>query len=290
MRLLVLGGTVFLGRHVVQVALARGDDVTLFHRGRHARGLFPDADEVLGDRDGGLAALDGREWDAVIDTSGQDPLLVRASAEALTGRVGRYTFVSSVSAYADHSRLGMDESEPTLESGDDYGARKAQCEREVTEAFADRAAIVRPGLIVGPHDPTDRFDWWVRRIAAGGTVVAPEPRDQPVQVIDARDLAEWMLDAPTGVFDAVGDVMTMEAFLGTLIAATGSDAELEWTSEEDLLAQGIEPWDDMPLWVCASRNPETAGFLAVSNARAVAAGLRFRPLANTVHDVRGSSR
>lgn len=286
MKLLVLGGTVFVGRHVVEAALARGYEVTLFHRGRNARGLFPDAEEVLADRSAGLAALEGGEWDVVIDTSGYVPNVVRASADALAERVGRYTFVSSVSAYADHSRLGMTEDSPVFRvESNDYGPRKAACEREVLEVFPDRGAIVRPGVIAGPHDPTDRFNRWVRRIAAGGRVAAPEPRDQPVQVIDARDLAGWMLDVPPGVFNAVGDTMTMEAFLETLIAACGSDAELEWTSEDDLLAQGIEPWDHIPLWVAPSQNPDLAGFLALSNARAVAAGLRFRPLAATVRDV-----
>jgi 2'-hydroxyisoflavone reductase len=290
MRLLVLGGTVFLGRHVVEAALARGHDVSLFHRGRQARGLYPEAEEILGDRDGGLGALDGREWDAVIDTSGRDSRLVRASAEALVDRVGHYTFVSSGSAYADHSRFGMDENSPTIDDpgSDDYGAQKAQCEREVLDVLGERCAIVRPGLIVGPYDPTDRFDWWVRRIAAGGKVVAPEPRDQPVQVIDARDLAEWMVRLDRGTFGAVGDVMTMEQFLERLIAACGSDVELDWTPEEQLLAQGVEPWDDMPLWLGPSKYPEFAGFMAVSNARAVAARLRFRPIEDTVRDVRGT--
>lgn len=165
-----------------------------------------------------------------------------------------------------------------------YGPQKAACEREVNDVFRDRGAIVRPGVIVGPHDPTDRFDWWVRRIAGGGRVVAPEPRDQPVQVIDARDLAAWMLDIPPGIFNAVGDVMTMEAFLHALLAASRSDAELDWTSEENLLVAGVEPWDDMPLWVAPSANPGFAAFLALSNARAVSAGLRFRPLEATVRD------
>jgi 2'-hydroxyisoflavone reductase len=296
MRLLVLGGTVFLGRHVVEAALARAHDVTLFHRGRNARGLFPQATELLGDRDGGLAPLAQGEWDAAIDTSGFVPRIVRASAELLADRVGHYTFVSSGSAYADHSRAGMSEDAPLAELDEPgsedverhYGALKALAEGEVEAAFAGRSAIVRSGLIVGPLDPTNRFTYWVTRIAAGGRVLAPEPRDQAVQVIDGRDLAGWMVDLAerraAGTFNAVGDVMTMEAMLDEIRGATASDAAFAWVPEDQLLEAGVEPWEELPLWLAPASDPGFAAFMAVSNARARSAGLRLRPLPETVAD------
>jgi 2'-hydroxyisoflavone reductase len=291
MRLLILGGTVFLGRHVVTDALERGHDVTLFHRGRTARGLYPAAEEVLGDRDGGLDVLQGRTWDAIVDTSGFVPRLVGDSARL---DAGHYTFVSSGSVYADHSRPGIDEDAPlaTLDdpSSEDvasyYGELKALCEAEVANAFPQRAAIVRSGLIVGPYDPTNRFTYWVTRIAEGGRVLAPEPRDQPVQVIDGRDLAGWMLDLAqrrtAGTFNAVGDPLPMEDLLEAIRAATGSDADLVWLPEQRLLDAAVEPWEELPLWLAPAADPQHAEFLNVSNERAVAAGLRLRPLAETI--------
>jgi 2'-hydroxyisoflavone reductase len=257
---------------------------------------LPAAEHIRGDRDGGLSGLAHGEWDAVIDTSGYVPRLVRDSAELLAGRVGRYVFISSVSVYADKSRPGTAEDEPLAELEDprseDVGAHydglKAACERVVTEVFDDLGTLIRPGLIVGPHDPTNRFTYWVRRIAAGGEVVAPEPRDQPTQVIDARDLAPFALDLVAtgtgGAFNAVGDVETLEHVLETVASATGADARLRWIPEEKLLAAGLEPWVDLPLWLATGANPSDQAFLARSNARAKAAGLALRPLADTVRD------
>ena len=296
MRLLVLGGTRFLGRHVAEAALARGHDLTLFNRGLADPSAFPAATRLVGDRDGGLDALADGEWDAVVDTSGYVPRVVRASAELLADRAATYVFVSTVSAYADTSQLGMTEDAPTVglddpdseDVGAHYGGLKALCEDVVVEATGGRAAIVRPGLIVGPHDPTNRFTYWVTELANGGEVVAPEPRDQPVQVIDARDLAAWMVDLAerggTGAFNAVGDVSTMEGVLTATAAAVGSDAQLRWVAEEDLLADGVEPWSGLPLWLAPGANPDHRGFMAISNARAKAAGLRLRPLEETVRD------
>ena len=223
MRLLVLGGTGFLGRHVVEAALAAGHDVTLLNRGRTNPELFPEVEKLVGDRDGDLAPLRGRRWDAAIDVPARIPRQVQSTTNALEG-IEHYTFVSSISAYRDFSRTGIDESAPVLEyeptMGDDdmetYGARKAECERIVAAAFPAGALIVRPGLIVGPHDPTDRFTYWPARVDRGGEILAPGPPGRIVQFIDARDLAPWIVrmveERRTGAFNVDG--------IGTTEAAT----------------------------------------------------------------------
>lgn len=298
MRLLVLGGTLFLGRHLVEAALARRHEVTIFTRGRTNPDLFPQVERLLGDRDGDLSALGGRSWDAVVDTSGYVPRVVRVSAELLADAIGRYTFVSSCSVYATLARAGADESAPTATIADEtseavdihYGALKALCERAAEKALPGRVLAVRAGLIVGPHDPTGRFTYWVHRIARGGDVLAPEPRDQPVQLVDARDLAQWILDMAetrrAGTFNATGPErrLTMEELLETIRATTRSHARLVWAAESFLVEQGVEPWSELPLWLAPETNPDDAGFLAVSAERAIAAGLRFRPLADTVFE------
>jgi 2'-hydroxyisoflavone reductase len=296
MRLLILGGTRFAGRHIAATALARDWQVTLFNRGREDPAAFPEAEHRVGDRDGGLDGLAGGEWDAVVDTSGYVPRLVRASAELLRDRVGTYIFVSSASVYADKSRSGITE-DAALARLDDpasedveahYDGLKALCEQAVREVMGDRAAIVRPGLIVGPHDPTNRFTYWVTRMATGGDVLAPEPRDQPVQVIDARDLAAWVIElagrGAAGTWNAVGDVSAMDDVLATIAGVTGGAANLQWMPEERLLAAGVEPWTDIPLWLAPGADPGYRGFLALSNARAKADGLTLRPLPATVKD------
>ncbi|MBA2537358.1 MAG: NAD-dependent epimerase/dehydratase family protein [Actinobacteria bacterium] len=300
MRLLILGGTVFVGRHLVEAAVARGHDVTLFNRGRHAAELFPAVEKLWGDRDGDLGALEGRTWDAVVDPSGYFPHIVRASAELLAERVEHYTFVSSASVYADVSAPGMNEAgrvhevppdaPEELTSPEAYGGFKALSEQAAEQAMPGRVLSVRAGLIVGPHDPTNRFTYWVTRIAAGGDVLAPEPREQPVQFVDARDLAGWVLDMAeqrkAGVFNASGPErpLTMEGFLESVLAATGSGTRLVWVDEQFLLDQGVEAFQDLPLWLAPSANPELAGFLAIDVSRALATGLRFRPLAETIRD------
>lgn len=296
MRLLILGGTRFAGRHIADAALTAGWDVTLFNRGQSDPEAFPEAEHLTGDRDGDLSALAGRAWDAVADTCGYVPRVVRASAELLADRTGRYVFVSSAGVYADKSHPGLTEDAPLVELEDPdsedveqhYDGLKALCEQTVVGLLGERATIVRPGLIVGPHDPTNRFTYWVTRIAEGGSVVAPEPRGQPVQVIDARDLAAFTLrlieDGGAGAFNAVGDVTTMERTLETIVAETGAATELDWTPEQRLLAQGLEPWTDLPLWLATESDPSYRGFLAMSNERATRAGLTLRPLAQTVRD------
>ena len=300
MRVLVLGGTVFVGRHVVEAALARGDEVTLFHRGRHGADLFPDVERLTGDRDGDLSALAGREWDAVVDTSAYFPRQVRASAEALAGRVGHYAFVSSTSVYANHSRVGTTEKAPVnevpegapeeLSTPELYGAFKALSERAAAEALPGRSLNVRAGLIVGPYDPTNRFTYWVTRLARGGGTLAPEPRTQPVQLVDARDLAAWMLRCAetgiTGTFNATGPAapLTLGELLERVRDAVGGRADLVWADERFLVDAGVEPFTDLPLWLAPTVDPDWSGFLGLDVSRALAAGLTFRPLEETARD------
>jgi len=295
MRLLVLGGTVFLGRAVAEAALAGGHHVTLFHRGVTNAGLFPEAEHRRGDRDGGLAALDHGTWDAVLDTSGYVPRVVGDSARLLADRASTYVFVSSISAYADIAEPGATEDHPlrvladlAVEQvgGETYGGLKAACEQAVRSALGERATIVRPGLIVGPFDPTDRFPYWPRRFARGGEVLAPGTPDAHVQVIDARDLAAWMLHLAQagihGTFNAVGPAgpMTMAGMLEACRAAAGTDATLTWVEDEFLVARDVQPWSELPMWLPAQHGAHAR----VSNARALAAGLAFRPTVETARD------
>lgn len=295
MRILIFGGTNFLGRHTA-AALERGHEVTLFHRGQTNPGLFPDAEEILGDREHDLALLAGREWDAVIDVPGYVPRIVRASAQALAGHVKHYAFISTISVYDSIPEPGMDESAPVgqlPEPSEDvqkyYGQLKALCEDEVRAAFPDAALVIRPGLIVGPFDPTDRFSYWPIRIARGGEVLAPGDPDRQVQVIDARDLANWTVDCvergTTGTFNATGPAtrLTMREMLEACREGTASDATFTWVDESFLEAEGVGPWMEVPLWLPAS-DTDTRGMLAVSIDRAVHAGLTFRPLAETARD------
>jgi 2'-hydroxyisoflavone reductase len=297
MKILILGGTVFVGRATVEVALERGHEVTLFNRGRSNPGLFPQVEQLQGDRDGGLAALANRHWDAVIDTCGYVPRVVRQSAEFLAEAVGQYLFISSLSVYAEPGQPGIDEQgavgklqDETVEeiTGETYGPLKVLCEQAVEQTLPGRALIVRPGLIVGPYDRTDRFTYWPWRVAQGSEVLAPGQPGRPIQFIDVRDLADWLVhlveNRQTGVYNAIGPEPqpTMGELLETCRSASGSDAQLVWVSEAFLAEQGVQPWADLPAWLPQSE-PSTAGFFAFSNRRAVAAGLKFRPLADTIH-------
>jgi 2'-hydroxyisoflavone reductase len=294
-KLLVLGGTLFLGRHIVVAALARGHEVTLFNRGETNPELFSELERLRGDRaTGDYAALRGRSWDAAIDVHGRAPTPVRSAAETLAHAVDRYAFVSSISVYADFSRpveegaatrkLAPDADEYDLEN---YGAAKAECERIVGRLFGDRALVVRPGLIVGPHDPTDRFTWWPRRIARGGDVLAPGDPGRLVQVIDGRDLAAWLVEmvdlGAGGTYNATGPdyPLTMGRMLDDCKRAAPSDARLVWVSDEFLTGQGVGEWMELPLWLAG---PEWAGMLAADVSRALDAGLAFRPLTETIRD------
>jgi 2'-hydroxyisoflavone reductase len=299
MKLLILGGTRFVGRHLTEAALARGHRVTLFHRGQTNPGLYPEAEHLLGDREGDLSALDGRGWDAVLDVNGYVPRIVRAAAERLAGSAGLYLFVSTLSVYADDTVLGRNEGAPLEQpapgeegrediTGKTYGWLKAHCERAVEEVWPGRTLIARPGLIVGPYDFTGRFPYWPWRVARGGEVLAPDRPGLPFQVIDGRDLADWLLrsieEGRTGIFNANGpeafpEVLTLGDFLEACREVAGSDARFTWVSEEFLLEQGVEPFRDLPVWVSGR---EHEGFHRMDNRKAVAAGLTFRPMADTV--------
>jgi|KBSSwiStaDraftv2_1062776.scaffolds.fasta_scaffold214280_2 2'-hydroxyisoflavone reductase len=295
MRILVLGGTRFLGRAFVEAAGERGHTLTLFNRGRTNPGLHPGVERITGDRDGGLGALAGRTWDAVMDPSGFFPRVVGASASALAKSAERYLFVSSISVYAEPMPRGVDETapvarlaDPSVEDigGGNYGGLKALCEERVREAFDDRALVVRPGLIVGPHDTTDRFPYWPRRLARGGEVLAPGSADAPVQLIDVRDLAAWMVTllerGAGGTFNATGPAqpLAIGRCLERIAAAVGGNAKLTWVSESFLDAQGVEPWMQLPLWLHAADQP----MMMASIERARAEGLTLRPLEDTARD------
>lgn len=299
MHLLILGGTRFLGRALVDAALENRHKVTLFHRGKTSLGdtLPAHVDEVLGDRNTDLERLRGRRWDVVIDTCGYLPRELRLSTAALGDEVECYVFVSSCSVYAapqpganECAALAV-QPDPMNEKidGDTYGPLKAQCEHVVQSALPGRALIVRPGLIVGPNDPTDRFTYWPARLARGGQVLAPAPADAPVQFIDVRDLAEWIVRLAEaracGVFNAVGPQapLTIGQLLDTCARVAGNGARLQWVDEAKLLAEGVAPWTDLPLWIPKS-DPLHAGFQSFDGRKAWAAGLSCRPLEETVRD------
>ena len=293
MKLLILGGTVFLGRYIVETALARGHEVTLFNRGQHNPELFPDLEKLRGDRNGDLAALQGRNWDAAIDTSGFVPRVVRASAEVLAQAVKHYTFISSISVYGDFTKRGMDENTPVARLEDEsveevmnetYGALKALCEQAAEQTMPGRVLVIRPGLIVGPNDPTDRFTYWPYRVAQGGEMLAPGQPDQHLQFIDARDLAGWIVRmaeaGKTGAYNATGPdyPLTMGQFLAECKTATGSNVHFTWVEEamlKDILEEvNLQPW--VPT--------QYAGINAANCQKASAASLTFRPLADTIRD------
>ncbi|WP_380283862.1 NAD-dependent epimerase/dehydratase family protein [Kitasatospora purpeofusca] len=293
MRLLLLGGTEFVGRAVAEAALERGWEVTVFHRGTHA--APPGARVLHGDRtaEGGLAALAEGAWDAVVDTWSAAPSAVRDSARLLAGRVGRYAYVSSRSVYGYPTPVGTDESAPVVDGSPDdgevpYAEAKRGGELAALDAFGDRALLVRAGLIVGRYENIGRLPWWLNRIARGGPVLAPGPRDLALQFIDVRDLADWTLDALAaglgGPYDLVappGHSSTGE-LLEACAAITGSDAELRWTAPEAIAAAGIEPWTQLPFWVPPGEFHDTMHGASVG--KALAAGLRCRPTADTVAD------
>ncbi len=296
LRILILGGTGFIGPHEVSYAVERGHTLTLFNRGQTAPDLFPDLEQLRGDRArGDLQSLEGdREWDVVIDNSATDPAWVRDSAQLLKDRAGHYIFISTQSVYASRAEIGIDETAPVgrpdlpRDQWQGYGPSKALAEEEAQAAFPGRSTIVRPSLIVGPGDSTDRWTYWPVRVHRGGTVVAPGTPADPVQFIDARDLSEWIIrvaeEDTFGVFNAVGPAasLSMAEMLYGLRAVTSTPVSFVWVETPLLRELGIRAWSDMPAW----QPPEgrTAGFARMSNQRALAAGLTFRPLALTAQD------
>jgi 2'-hydroxyisoflavone reductase len=296
LKLLFLGGTKFLGRATVEAALERGHEVTLFTRGETNPDLFPEAEKLRGDRADPetRSVLAGRSWDAVVDTSGYFPGPVRASADALRDAVGRYLFVSSISAYAQFSKGPSEHSERAelgeghpddemLPEYENYGALKALCEDAVTETYGERAVIVRPGLIVGPHDPTGRFTYWPHRIARGGEFLVPAPADGQFQLIDARDLGAWLVglceDGDSGAFNAAHPGFTWAELVESALSVTGSVATPVWIDGDWLAEQGVGEWMELPLWL---HDPDWVGMNRADVSRAVAAGLTFRSLDDTI--------
>lgn len=297
MRLLMLGGTQFVGRGVVEAALARGWEVTVFHRGRHEAPAG--AVSLLGDRtaEGGLDALaasDG-EWDVVVDTWSGAPRAVRDTARLLAGRAGRYVYVSSASVYRYPGVAGSDESYPLVEGDPDadsvaYAEDKRGAELAVVAEFgAERTVLARAGLILGPYENVGRLPWWLNRVARGGPVLAPGPRELDLQYIDVRDLAEWVLDAASaglhGPYNIISPIAhtTTEEFLEACVAVAGApDVELRWTDPAVIAEHGIEPWSQLPVWLPPGELHDTMH--RTSTEKAVAAGLRARPVAQTVAD------
>jgi len=294
LRILILGGTKFLGRAVAQAALAKGHQLALFNRGRTHPELFPDVEKLRGDREDDLAELRGHAWDVVVDTSGSAPQVVASSVELLAHSAKYYLFVSTRSVYAPPYRRGFDESaltvDPDIDLGKDpgqrYGALKLMCERVVAERFPDTYAVLRPGLIVGPHDPSGRFTYWPLRFARGGTVLAPAPPDRQVQFIDVRDLGDWIVllaeKGLCGTYNAAGPspALNFGQLLNACREVAKSDAEIVWVDEPFLLQQGVIPWSELPLWL-----PEpNAAYQQGDVSKALAAGLRLRPIAETLRD------
>ncbi|MBW7935216.1 MAG: NAD-dependent epimerase/dehydratase family protein [Gemmatimonadaceae bacterium] len=293
LNLLVLGGTNFIGPHLLRHAVARGHRVTIFTRGRRQPDLPDSIERLVGDRNGQLQALEGRRWDAVIDDSGNVADWVRQSTALLKGAVGRYLFVSSTGVFYPYLRRGLSEADPVHydardpKDGDEaFGVMKAQGERFTMDAFGDRGVVVRPTYIVGPGDSSDRFPYWPVRLARGGEVLAPGRAEDPVQFVDVRDLAEFMIHLlegqRSGYYNAVGpkQAMTCRAFYSAAAEALHANVKFTYVEDYDFLkAHKIE--EAIPWAMLAGNND---GMMSISNARAIGAGLRFRPLADTVRD------
>ncbi|MDZ5713182.1 NAD-dependent epimerase/dehydratase family protein [Jeotgalibacillus haloalkalitolerans] len=298
MKLLILGGTKFLGRHIAESAVNKGHEVTLFNRGQTNTSLFPDAEKLTGDRNGDLSALKNGTWDAVIDVSGYTPSQVRKTAELLRGRVNHYTLISTISVYEDYTngpavegvtKLAELKEDTEEVNGATYGPLKQQCEEVVKEQYGDRSLIIRPGLIVGPHDPTDRFTYWVWRAQKGGEALAPGKPERKVQWIDVRDLSEWTIqmieNKKSGTFNAAGGdpLPTMEKYLETAKKVANSDVRYQWVSDEVLTEHEAGPFVEVPFWLPVSEH-HPDGFLLADASKAISKGLTFRPLEETISD------
>ena len=306
LQILILGGTGFTGPYQVKYALARGHKVTVFNRGQtHPGELPPEVEQLTGDRNGQLDALKGRKWDVAIDNPTMLPKWVRDAAEILKGNVERYVFISTISVYGENTKAGIDETAPVAKyEGKDamaetrdtvvasqfalYGPLKALSEAEAEKWFPGKALVIRPGLIVGPRDESDRFTYWPVRIDRGGEVLAPGNPADPVQFIDGRDLAEWTIrmveQGETGIYNATGPAtpLGVGGMLEGIKSALGSEAKFTWVPADFLEKQKVAPWSDMPVWVPPSG--EEGGLGAVSIKKALAKGLTFRPLAVTARD------
>jgi 2'-hydroxyisoflavone reductase len=274
LKILILGGTAFLGPHLVEELHQRGHQVTLFNRGHHDLSQYPEVEKLQGDRDGNLESLKGRKWDAIIDTSGHLPRIVKASSEILRKATQHYTFISTVGVYANFHRLDINEGYPLAELNEPteeitektYGALKATCEQVVQNDFPDRSLIVRSGLIVGPGDPTDRFSYWPRRLQKGGEILAPGNPSQNVQFIDVRDLAIWIIDQierqVTGIYNVTGHSIPFHSLLAECQKITKANATIHWVSENFLRQHQVQDWVELPLWLSSQR--DMPGFLNIS--------------------------
>jgi len=296
-RVLIIGGTKFLGCHLSEAALAKGHELTLFNRGQTNPDLFPDAEHVQGDRLDGFGALKGRNFDAVIDTCGFFPRAVQISAKAFEDRADRYVFISSISVFdqvavsglKEDGHVGTIDDEANEEITDDtYGPLKALCENVVSDVFGSQALNIRPGLIVGPNDPTDRYTYWPVRFARSGEVLAPDRKAQPTQFIDVRDLAEWIVllleQKSGGTFNATGpeQPLTLGETLERIRVAINTEAQIAWVDTKFLEEQNVEPWSDLPFVVPYDGSAD--GMESVDVSKAVGTGLRFRPLEETAWD------
>ncbi len=289
MKILILGGTAFLGRHLVNAALERGHTLTLFHRGN--RDPFPDLENIVGDRTKDLEQLSGRQWDAVIDTSGYVPRIVEMSAEALKNSVKRYCFISTISVYRDfpeshdeNAALAQLETDTEEITGATYGALKVLCEQTVTRVYEARSLKLRPGLIVGAYDPSDRCTYWVDRVARGGEVLAPGAPSKTVQFVGALEVARFTIRALenelSGEYNLNGEPVTMQRVLESMRDVSGSNANFTWASEEFLQAENVKPWmgeDSLPLWI-----PDDTGDTIIE--KAIKAGLEFRALNDVIFE------
>lgn len=296
MNILIIGGKHFVGRALVETALAAGHTLTLFNRGQSNSDWFPEVENITGDRNGDLSALQNRHWQAVIDTCGYFPRQVNNLLTAIGTHIDHYTFISSISAYADFSKPGLREGDPVAKiddpsieeiTGESYGALKALCEQSAETLLPERVLTVRPGLIVGPYDLSDRFTYWPVRVQRGGEILVPDSPDWLTQIIDVRDLAEWTIrlveNKVTGIFNATGPEkpLTIGAVLEASCKISGNRPEFTWVSTKFLLEKGVQPWSELPMWLPGE---EDAGGNEIDNRKAVQHGLTFSPIERTIED------
>ena len=297
LRVLILGGTGFIGPHFVEALRSHGHSLTLFNRGRRNPGLFKDIETLIGDRDGKLEALQGRDWDVVIDDSGYVPRQVKLTVDLLQGHVQHYVFVSSISAYAELATPGIDEDHPLAKLEDPsvetvnrqtYGGLKALCEQAVQKSYGKRCTVIRPTYIVGPGDTTDRFTYWPVRVSRGGEMLAPGKPSDPIQFIDARDLADFMRQCVERRIDGAYNLcnppraVTIGDLLSTAKRIAKADTNFKWADSAFLEQQKLLDSGEIPIW--SPPTGDTAGAALISSSRAVAQGLRFRSLETTVAD------
>jgi len=298
LKVLILGGTTFLGPHLTNELLSHGHKVTHFNRGNEHGLSFPEVEQLKGNRYGDLKALKGRKWDAVIDTSGYLPRVVEASSKILAKATNHYTFISTVSVYNDFNQPTIDEDSPLARlnhnNNDEeitdktYGPFKVGCEKVIKAYFPDNSLIVRPGLIVGPYDPTDRFTYWVRRIAEGGKVLIPNTPEQKLQIIDVRDLAKWIVkmveEQAVGTYNATGpkEELTLEKFINECSQFARKKVDLVWVEEQFLIDRHVNNWSKLPFWLPSNSN--MIGLFNIDCRKAQDSGLSYRPLSETISD------